>query len=113
MVVRADEPLGCVNWHRQSVGAVAYYWAMGIAMLPEARGHGYGTDAHRLLARYLFAHTTAHRIEAVTDVDNTAEQRALEKTGFTQEGVNRGIAWRNGAWRDAVTYGLLRTDERS
>jgi RimJ/RimL family protein N-acetyltransferase len=112
MVVPADESLGCVNWHRQSVGPVAYYWAIGIAMLPQVRGHGYGTDAHRLLPRYLFAHTTAHRIEAVTDVDNTAERRALEKTGFTQEGVNRGIAWRNGAWRDTVTYGLLRTDER-
>jgi RimJ/RimL family protein N-acetyltransferase len=112
MVVRAQESLGCVNWRRQTVGPVAYYWAIGIAMLPETRGQGYGTDAHRLLARYLFAHTAVHRIEAVTDVDNAAEQRALEKTGFTREGVSRGIGWRDGAWRDAVTYSLLRTDER-
>src|SRR6266568_770507 len=73
-------------------------------------GSGYGTQAHRLLARYLFAHTTVHRIEAGTEVDNIAEQKALEKAGFTREGMTRGTGWRDGAWRDGVTYSLLRTD---
>src|SRR5215469_12364386 len=50
---------------------------IGFALLAAARGHGYGTAAHRLLARYLFAHTTAHRIQAVTEVDNVAECNAL------------------------------------
>ena len=27
-----------------------------------------------------------------------------------REGVRRGIGWRDGAWRDGVTYSLLRTD---
>jgi RimJ/RimL family protein N-acetyltransferase len=60
--------------------------------------------------RYLFAHTTVHRIEAVTDAGNIGEQRALEKAGFTREGVMRGISWRDGAWRDNVLYSILRTD---
>ena len=47
-----------------------------------------------MLARYLFAHTTAHRLEAGTEVGNVAEQRALEKAGFSREGVTRGIGWR-------------------
>ena len=59
---------------------------------------------------YLFAHTTAHRIEARTEAGNLAEQRALKKAGFTREGISRGIGWRAGAWRDGVTYSLLRTD---
>jgi RimJ/RimL family protein N-acetyltransferase len=111
LVVRGDEPLGFVNWRRRPATPAGYCWVMGIAMLPEARGHGYGTQAHRLLARYLFAHTTVHRIEAGTEVGNIAEQRALEKAGFTREGVMRGIGWRDGAWRDGVTYSLLRTDQ--
>ena len=37
-------------------------------------------------------------------------RRALEKIGFAREGVMRGIGWRDGAWRDGVTYSLLRTD---
>ena len=51
-----------------------------------------------------------HRIWAGTEVDNIAEQRALEKAGFTREGVTRGAGWRDGTWRDGVIYGLLRTD---
>ena len=51
-----------------------------------------------------------HRIEAATEVGNVAERRALEKAGFTREGVLRGIGWRDGAWRDGMMYSLLRTD---
>ncbi|MEO3751454.1 GNAT family protein [Streptomyces sp. B6B3] len=110
MVVRGGEQLGFVTWNRRQTTPASYCWSMGIAMLPRARGHGYGTEAHRLLTRYLFAHTTVHRIEADTEVENVAERRALEKAGVRQEGVLRGCAWRDGAWRDGVVYGLLRTD---
>jgi RimJ/RimL family protein N-acetyltransferase len=51
-----------------------------------------------------------HRIWAGTEADNIAEQRALEKAGFTREGVIRGAGWRDGTWRDGVIYSLLRTD---
>ena len=110
MVVRGVRPLGFVNWRRHRATPAGSYWEIGIAMRPEARGRGDGTEAHRLLARYLFAHTPAHRIEARTEAGNLAERRALEKAGFTGEGITRGIGWRDGAWRDGVTYGLLRTD---
>jgi RimJ/RimL family protein N-acetyltransferase len=110
LVVLGAERLGFMNWRRRPTTPAAYCWTLGIALLPQARGHGYGTQAHRLMARYLFAHTTAHRLEAGTDVGNIAEQRALEKAGFTREGVSRGIGWRDGAWRDGVIYSLLRTD---
>jgi len=113
MVVRATRPLGFVNWRRHQATVAGFYWEIGIAMLPGARGRGDGTQAHRLLARYLFAHTTAHRIEASTEVTNLAERRALEKAGFTAEGIARAIGWRDGQWRDGVTYSLLRTDPTS
>lgn len=113
MVVHGEERLGFVTWSRRQLTRAAYCHSIGIAMLPEARGHGYGTEAHRLLARYLFAHTAVHRIEADTELDNVAEQKALEKSGFTREGVMRGAAWRDGGWRDGVTYSMLRTDPPS
>lgn len=59
---------------------------------------------------YLFAHTTAHRIQAETDVDNLAEQRALEKAGFTREGVMRGYSFLGGRYHDEVLYSVLRGD---
>jgi RimJ/RimL family protein N-acetyltransferase len=110
MVVKGSESLGLVNWRRRQSTPAGYCWEIGIALLPQARGRGYGTLAHRLLASYLFAHTTVHRIWAGTEVDNLAEQKALEKAGFTREGVMRGSGWRDGAWRDEVIYSILRTD---
>lgn len=110
MATDGEQILGFVNWRRREMTPSAYCWSMGIALLPEVRGRGYGTRVHQLLARYLFAHTTVHRIEADTEVDNIAEQRALIKAGFSREGVMRGCGWRDGAWRDGATYSLLRTD---
>ena len=109
-VVDGDELLGDMSWHKQQTNALveSFCWNFGIVLRPEARGKGHGTRAQRLLADYLFMHTTANRVEASTDIDNVAEQRSLEKAGFTREGVLRGWQWRQGAWRDMVLYSRLR-----
>ncbi len=49
-----------------------------------------GDDRSHLMVRYLFTHTLVMRIEADTESGNIAEQRALEKAGFTREGILRG-----------------------
>lgn len=110
MVARGEERLGIVSFRRKTAGPVSYHWEIGIALLPKGRGHGYGAQAQRHLVRYLFAHTPVNRIEAWTESANIAEQRSLEKAGFTREGVSRGVSWRDGAWRDAVLYGILRNE---
>ncbi|HSZ42956.1 MAG TPA: GNAT family protein [Trebonia sp.] len=109
MVARGDERLGIVSFRRKGMAA-AFYWEIGIALLPAARGHGYGAQAQRQLVRYLFTHTPVNRIEAWTEAANIAEQRSLERAGFTREGVRRGAGWRGGAWRDVVLYGILRAE---
>jgi RimJ/RimL family protein N-acetyltransferase len=81
-------------------------------LFPEHRGRGIGTEAQRQLVDYLFLTTPVHRLHAGTEVDNIAEQRALEKVGSRREGVARGLYFRDGAWRDSVMYGLLRDDPR-
>jgi RimJ/RimL family protein N-acetyltransferase len=70
----------------------SWCWQFGILLRAGLRGRGIGTLAQRMLADYLFAHTRAHRVEAYTDVSNIAEQRALEKAGFTREGVAPGVS---------------------
>lgn len=109
MVVRGPQRLGFVAW-RKIPAPSSYYWNMGIVLLPEARGKGAGTEAQRQLVRYLFAHSTVVRIEADTEAENIAEQRALEKAGFTREGVLRSVSFRDGRWRDGVRYSILRGD---
>ncbi|HEY3033684.1 MAG TPA: GNAT family protein [Streptosporangiaceae bacterium] len=83
---------------------------IGVLLFPEHRGRGLGTAAQRALVDYLFAITLANRLQAITDVENLPEQRALERVGFRREGVMRGIAFVGGCWRDGVMYARLRGD---
>jgi RimJ/RimL family protein N-acetyltransferase len=108
MVRKGDDTLGFVAWHKRSYGYHSSCWMVSIGLKPEARGRGYGTEAQRQLTRYLFSHTQANRIEAGTEITNVGEQRALEKAGFTREGVLRGALFRCGQWHDCVVYGVLR-----
>jgi len=108
MVVTDASPLGFVSWRRAWVTTLSHCWEIGIGLVPEVRGKGYGTEAQRLLIRYLFAHSTVNRIQASTNIDNIAEQHALEKAGFTREGVLRGVAFQNGRWQDGLLYSVLR-----
>ena len=113
VVARSDDVFaGIVVWSWVSTSGPRGCVQIGILLFPEHRGCGVGTAAQLLLAEYLFAHTTANRLEATTGIDNTAEQRALEKAGFTREGLLRGRGWGNGEWRDGYMYARLRGDPR-
>lgn len=101
---------GDVNW--RPVGETGNL-EIGIWLFAEYRGRGIGTEAQRQLVDYLFATTPVHRLQAGTELDNVAEQRALERVGFRREGVARGLYFRDGRWRDSVLYGLLRDDPRA
>ena len=110
--VADGRPIGTVSWHEAQYGPGpgSRAWNIGIALIPEARGQGHGPIAQRMLADYLFATTDANRVEAQTDIDNVAEQRALEKAGFVREGIARGSQFRAGEYHDLVTFALLRSD---
>ena len=113
LVVDVDgEPVGTVGWHAVGYGpnVESKQWNIGISLVPAARGRGAGWRAQRMLAEWLFATTAVNRVEASTDVENLAEQRSLEKAGFLAEGVLRGAQSRGGAWRDLVSYAILRAD---
>jgi RimJ/RimL family protein N-acetyltransferase len=85
-------------------------WKIGCTMDMPHRGRGCGSRAQRLLAEHLFVTTPSNRVEADTDVENLAEQRALERAGFTRDGLVRGAQYRSGRWHDLVLYSLLRWD---
>jgi RimJ/RimL family protein N-acetyltransferase len=109
-----NEVIGIVSWRQVRYGPTpeSAAWNIGITLIPEMRGLGFGTVAQRLLADYLFATTSVNRIEAATDVENRAEQRALEKAGFIREGVLRGAQHRAGAWHDLVIYAVVRDADK-
>ena len=107
-----EDVVGTVSWHDTWYGPTtgSMSWNIGIGLAPRARGRGIGSVAQRLLAEYLFATTAVVRVEASTDVTNTAEQRALERAGFTREGLLRQAQQRSDGHHDLYSYSLLRSD---
>ena len=111
-LVQDESLVGTVSWHRVRYGPnpESDAWNCGIELRPEHRGMGYGTEAQRQLAAYLFETYDLNRVEASTDVENVAEQRSLEKAGFVREGIQRRAQYRAGGYHDLVTYSRLRDD---
>lgn len=114
-VVVDGQPVGTMSWIWLHWGpTVASRSPMiGIWLQASARGSGIGTQAQRHLVELFFRHTATNRVQAHTDVANRAEQRALEKAGFTDEGIVRGGQWRDGDWHDGHLYSILRSEWRS
>lgn len=111
-LVAHGTPIGTIGWHRVMYGPnpESAAWNIGIALAPEFHGMGYGTEAQRQVAAYLFETTTVNRVEASTDVENLPEQRSLEKAGYRREGVQRGAQYRAGGFHDLITYSRTRDD---
>ena len=108
-LAESDDPVGWMSWRdtdRAGPGVIE----IGALIIPKHRGRGLGTAAHRMLVDHVFSTTPTHRLWAGTEVDNVAEQAALERSGFAREGLLRGHHFRAGAWRDSYIYGLLRPD---
>jgi aminoglycoside 6'-N-acetyltransferase len=112
IVTLAGEIVGGMSYHEvrygPNIGSRAYN--IGLHITPDQRGKGYGSEAQRLLAGYLLQTFPIARVEAETDITNLPEQRALEKAGFTREGVLRKAQWRAGDWHDLVVYSRVRGD---
>jgi RimJ/RimL family protein N-acetyltransferase len=106
---------GWMSWHQRDNGPPPHgrCWMIAALVLPELRGKGIGTAAHRALAHHLFTHTPAVRVEAGTETGNVAERRALEHAGFVHEGTLRQAMQRDGVWRDIAVYSILRSESES
>jgi GNAT superfamily N-acetyltransferase len=72
----------CAGWVTWRAVAGSNNFEIGIALFPDHRGHGVGTQAQRQLVSYLFDTTTANRLQAGTELDNVAEQRRSNESAF-------------------------------
>ncbi|PZS33880.1 MAG: GNAT family N-acetyltransferase [Pseudonocardiales bacterium] len=88
----------------------AHVAEVGIALLPEARGQGYGTDALRVLVGFLFKARNLQRLHLETLASNAAAIASYAKVGFVREGVLRSHAFADGKYVDTVMMGLLRSE---
>lgn len=80
---------------------------IGYLLDPAYWGHGFATEAARLLLEFGFTRLQLHRMEADTEPDNVASRRVLEKIGMRYEGCGRHTSLIRGVWRDSARYAAL------
>jgi RimJ/RimL family protein N-acetyltransferase len=81
--------------------------SIGVSLVEEFRGRRIGVVSQRLLAELLHDRGIV-RVEASTDVENVAEQRALERAGFAYEGTLRLAQGRRDGLHDLQVWSHVR-----
>ncbi|XP_010256364.1 PREDICTED: uncharacterized protein LOC104596777 [Nelumbo nucifera] len=84
---------------------------MGYALAAKYWGQGIATIAVKMALGCVFK-DIPHlvRLQAMTNVENRASQRVLEKAGFTKEGVLRKYGFLKGKINDLVIYSFICTE---
>jgi RimJ/RimL family protein N-acetyltransferase len=103
------------------IGDVALFWfsrehrqgEIGYIIHPDHAGHGYATEAARVMLDLGFDTFKLHRIVGRLDVRNTASARVLEHLGLRREAHFRQNEFLKGEWTDEFVYAVLAEEWRS
>ncbi len=76
----------------------------------DAWGHGYGTDATRLMIDHAFSGLGLHRVGLTVFSFNERAIRSYRSVGFVVEGRAREAIWREGRWWDEISMSILDSD---
>ncbi len=85
-------------------GSAMYHITIGEL---DAWGHGYGTEATRLMLGHAFEGLGLHRISLSVFEFNQRAIRSYVSCGFSMEGRARESIWREGRWWDELTMSIL------
>jgi aminoglycoside 6'-N-acetyltransferase len=108
-----------IEWQGRPVGMLQYYhdypdtedsWSAGIDIYigePDARDRGVGTEAVRIMLRYLFEVKRVHRVIIDPQTTNARAIRAYEKAGFRREGVMRHNDFMHGKYIDTQYLSII------
>lgn len=93
-----------------SVDTLARNAEVGLSLLPEQRGKGYGKDVLRVLLGFAFRTRNLHRVHLQTLASNAAALAAYRAVGFVEEARLREQAWVEGTYDDMVLMAVLRSE---
>lgn len=105
-LIGTDELIGSVGLTDVVRGPLQSCW-LGYYLDQQHNGHGYTTEAVRLVVNYAFEVLKLHRIEAGVMPHNIGSIRVLEKAGFHKEGLSKKNVKINGRWEDHYQFAIL------
>jgi ribosomal-protein-serine acetyltransferase len=86
---------------------------IGYWLRTSAAGHGYMSEAVRLVTDFAFDHLDANRVMIRCDAENARSAAVPQRLGFALEGrMRRDFAAPNGAIRDTLVFSMIRDDPR-
>lgn len=115
----ADEGMLLIWANDEIVGEIEYFpvtdYLQGYELSyqlfgAEHSGHGYTSEAVRLLVGYLYGRKRVNRMQLNIHPDNAASRRVAEKCGFTFEGRMRGCWFHQGVYHDLEIWSVLRDE---
>lgn len=77
---------------------------VGIALLEEARGNGFATEALELLKQYAFTTLQMHQLYSEVPMSNAASVQLFSHGGFVQCGVKKEWLLHNQTWEDVQLF---------
>lgn len=80
---------------------------IGYVLRRDCWGQGFMAEAVQGMCAFVFDALALHRLTAITDPQNIASARVLEKCGFQLEGCLRDHMVVKGERRSSLVYGLL------
>jgi RimJ/RimL family protein N-acetyltransferase len=86
---------------------------IGVDVLPEYQGKGYGSEAINWALEYAFHRAGLHRVKIGAFEWNKGAVRLYEKLGFKLEGRAREACWHEGKFWDMVEFGMLEGEWRA
>ncbi|EDM43289.1 acetyltransferase [unidentified eubacterium SCB49] len=81
---------------------------VGILLLEEARGKGYGKEALRVLCDYAFKAFNVHQLYANITTDNVASITLFENQGFIKVGIKKDWIISEGNYKDELLYQYIK-----
>ncbi|RGP78343.1 hypothetical protein FLONG3_3479 [Fusarium longipes] len=97
----------CIGWGGISPTHAHHRNAeIGISLLKEYQGKGYGREAINWILDWGFRHAALHTIGISTASYNPRAVHLYESMGFVHEGIRRGTIWQNRGWHDLVNFGM-------
>ena len=92
-----------INWQHHNC-------EVGLDILPEYRGKGYGKKSYEMVLEFLFNHYNMHMVYVKVADFNPNARRLYEKVGFKETGRLPQSYFRNGKYWDYIIMSIIKDE---